>query len=143
MNTKRFLLGGIAAGVTYFLLGWLFYGNLLTNFFKDNMGSATGVERDPDNMIFWALILGNLVWGFLLAYVFEKAGTRSFVSGFTTGAVTGFLVMSGVDLILYGTTNLMNTTALGVDIAVFTIISAIAGGAAGAVMGKGNRTTTV
>src|SRR5450759_2816850 len=61
MNTKKFLIGGIVGGVVYFLLGWLVYGHLLTNYFHDHSGNATGVERDMDQMIWWALILGNLL----------------------------------------------------------------------------------
>lgn len=143
MNTKRFFLGGISAGVTFFLLGWLLYGNLLMDTLAENAGSATGVNRDPESMVFWALILGNLLFGFLLAYVFEKAGIRTFVSGFTTGGVIGFLTSAAVDLTMYGTTNLMTTTGLAVDIAVMTIISAIAGGVGGAVMGTTSKTSTV
>jgi uncharacterized membrane protein len=143
MNTKRFLIGGFSAGVTFFLLGWLFYGNLLADFFTENAGSATGINRDENSMIFWAIILGNLLFGFLLAYIFEKAGIRSFVSGFTTGGVIGFLVSAAVDLTMYGSTNLMNTTALGVDIALMTIMSAIAGGVGGAVMGSAKKSSTI
>lgn len=139
MNTKNFLTGGIVAGVVYFLLGWLFYGTLLADFMQNNMGSATGVARDANSYVWWALILGNLFFGLLIAYVFDKAGIRSFVSGFTTGAVIGFLTAAAIDLTMYGTSNLMTTTAVAVDIAVFTIISAIAGGAAGAAMAKSNR----
>ena len=142
MNTKRFLIGGLSAGIVFFLLGYLFYGTLLTDFFNENSGSATGVNRNPESMIYWSLILGNLIFGFLLAYVFEKAGIRSFVGGFTTGGVVGFLVAAGIDFTLYGTTNLMNTTGLAVDIAVTTIMAAIAGGAGGAVMGSLNKTRT-
>ncbi len=36
MNTKNFLIGGIIGGVVFFLLGWLFYGYLLTEFFYNN-----------------------------------------------------------------------------------------------------------
>jgi uncharacterized membrane protein len=141
MNTKRFFLGGISAGVTFFLLGWLLYGNLLADTLKENAGSATGVNRDEESMVFWALILGNFLFGFLLAYVFEKSGIRTFVSGFTTGGVVGFLVSAAVDLTMYGTTNLSNTTGVVIDIAVMTIISAIAGGVGGAVMGSTSKTT--
>ena len=141
MNTKRLITGGIVAGVVFFLLGWLFYGYLLVDFFASNSGTATGVSRDEESMLIWAVFLGNLLFGFLFSYVFEKAGIRSFVSGFTSGSVIGFLTSSAIDLTMYGTSHLMNTTALAVDIAVFTIMAAIAGGAAGATMGTNNKTT--
>lgn len=48
MNTKRFLLGGLAGGIAFFLLGYLFYGTLFSDFFSKNAGSATGVSRQME-----------------------------------------------------------------------------------------------
>ena len=68
MNTKNFLIGGLVGGVVYFLLGWLFYGNLMHQYFADHPGTATNVDRVMDQFEWWALGLGNLLFGFLLAY---------------------------------------------------------------------------
>ncbi len=81
MNTKNFLVGGIVGGIVYFLLGWLFYGNLMMQYFHDHPGTATGVERHMDNFEWWALILGNLFTGLLIAYVFTKSGVSTLMSG--------------------------------------------------------------
>jgi hypothetical protein len=129
MNTK-ILVGGIVGGIVYFLLGWLFYGTLCTDFFRNNMGSATGVDRGPENMIFWSLILGNLFAGLLLSYVFARISNISSAgSGAWTGGVIGLLTAAAIDFIMYGTTNIYTMKGVFADIAIFTVMSALAGAA--------------
>lgn len=135
MNTKKFLIGGISGGIVYFLLGYLFYGNLLSDFFMKNAGSATGVGRAMDQFVWWSLALGNILGGCLLAYVFIKSNISSAGSGLVTGAVVGLLVASSYDFISYATSNLMKTTGVLGDIGTFTVMSAIAGAVVGWVCG--------
>lgn len=142
MNTKNFMVGGLVGGVVYFLLGWLFYGNLMTQFFRDNPGTATNVERPMDQMVWWALILGHLLFGFLLSYIFAKSGVSTLTNGLVTGAVVGFLMCSAVDLTMYGTTNISSKKGVVADIAIFTVMSAIVGAVIGAVNGALNKSTT-
>ncbi len=139
MNTKKLFIGGFTGGILFFFLGWLVYGMLLTDFMEKNAGTATGVSRGED-VVMWALVLGNLLFGFLLSYIFVRAGISSFGSGLATGAIIGLLFSASIDLIMYGTTNLMNTTAIAADVAAFTVISAITGGVVGALLGTGQRT---
>ena len=41
--------------------------------------------------------IGNLLLGFLLAYVFVKSDVNSFGAGFITAGIVGFLFSSGFD----------------------------------------------
>lgn len=139
MNTQKFLVGGIAGGIAYFFLGYLFYGVLFMDFFSKNAGTATGVAKTMDQMIWWALILGNLVAGCLLAYIFEKAAVRSPGGGLLTGAAIGLMMSATYDLNSFGTSNLMNIHGLIADIAIFTIMSAISGAIVGWILGRMQR----
>lgn len=127
MSTKKTIIGGIAGGITYFVLGWLVYGMLLMDFMRNNAGSATGVQREQDQIIFWSLALGNLCMGFLLSYIIHKANASSPSEAAGIGAVTGLLMSAGFDFIMYGTSNIANLTATIVDIAVLTVMSGITG----------------
>ena len=142
MNTKKIFIGGIVGGVLYFLLGYLFYGVLLTQYFKDHAGSVIA-DKPMEQIIWWALILGNLFSGFLLAYVFSKSGVATLSSGLITGGLLGLLMSASYDLIVYATTNISSKHAMCADIATFTVMSAIAGAIVGAVMGMGNRNVVV
>lgn len=137
MNTKNFLLGGIVGGIVYFLLGWLLYGNLMHQYFKDHPGLATNVDRVMDEFVWWALALGNLLAGFLLAYIFSKAGVTTLASGLITGGVIGLLMSASMDCITYATTNMISKHTAVADICTFTVMSAVTGAVVGAVMGMG------
>lgn len=135
MNSKKFLIGGLAGGIIYFFLGYLFYGKLLSDFFHSNAGTATGVDRVMDQFEWWSLILGNVLSGCLLSYVFVKSNVNSAGSGLVTGGVIGLLAAASHDFISYGVTNLMNNTGTLGDICTFTLVSAIAGAIVGWVCG--------
>lgn len=135
MSTQKILIAGVAGGVVFFLLGWLLYGTLLMSFFEGQMGGASGVNKDP--MEFWALIVGNLTWGILLAVIFGRwAGIKTLNTGAMAGAVIGLLASMSWDLTMYGTTNLSTLTGVIVDVLVMTVMSAVAGAVVGMVLGR-------
>ncbi len=115
----------------------------MMQYFHDHPGTATGVERHMDNFEWWALILGNLFAGLLIAYIFTKSGVSTLMSGLITGGILGFLISAYFDFSMYGTTNIMSKKALFADVAIFTVISAIVGAVVGVVIGMLNKTRTV
>jgi len=135
MDTKKFVLAGLAGGVSMFLLGWLFYDKLFMNFFAQHAGSATGVASE--NPHYPMLFIANLCWGFLLSLIFNKWATISTpLSGAKAGALIGFLFVAGIDLMLLALTNLSTFTGTAVDIAISTVVFAITGAVVGIVSGK-------
>lgn len=143
MNTKNFIVGGLVGGVIYFLLGWLFYGNLMNQYFMDHPGTATNVERPMEEFVWWSLVLGNLLFGFLLAYVFAKSGVATLTAGLITGGIVGLLACAAIDFTMYGTTNIASKRMIAADIAVFTVMSSIVGAIIGAINGMLNKTAAV
>src|ERR1022692_198348 len=139
MNTNKFLLSGVAGGVVFFLLGWVAYGLLLMDFFTKHAGPAIGVSRAAANLLYLYLILGNLFFGFLLAYIFSKAGIASASNGLVTGAIVGFLASASYDCVSYATTWTSSRTSVIADIVTFTVISAIAGAVVALVAGMGKK----
>ena len=132
---NRVLVGGLIGGLVFFLLGYLIYGIALASVFAEN--TLEGVARNMDDFQWAFLILGNFFFGFLLAYVLDKANTLSFSSGATVAAVVGLLVGLAVNFTMYGTTHTHTLTAHFADIIGVTIISAVAGGIIGWWYGRG------
>ncbi len=136
MNTKNFTLAGIAGGITFFMLGWLVYGVILMDTMKSFAGSATGVDRGED-MLLWSIFLGNLASGFLLSFIFTRLGT---INNPTAGARAGFwiglLMGAGFDFTLYGTSNISTLTGVLIDIVVFAFLTALTGAVVAWVIGK-------
>ena len=134
MDTKKFLIGTVVGGITYFILGYLFYGLLFMDYFNGNLGSATGVYR-TDDLIWWSLLLGNFAGAGLLTYIFLMwAHISTFKSGLRAGTVIGLLMTLSWDLISYATSNILNLQASLMDVVIGTIMTAIAGAAIGAVL---------
>jgi hypothetical protein len=139
MNTNKFLVGGIIGGVANFLLGWLVWGMLLMSFLEEHSSEASKAISRGDNMIWWALIVGNLAFGFLLSYILSKAGVMSASAGAAIGAVIGLLSAIGFDLMMYSMMDMMDTTAIAVDIAAATVVNAIVSGIIGWYFGMGKK----
>lgn len=137
MDIKKLLFGGIAGGVAFFLLGWLIYGMLLTDFMNNHQGIIGNINRaEPDYMY---LIIGNLAMGFLMAYIFIKGNVNSLAGGITTGGIIGLLMSVGYDCMMYATTNIASKTAIAADVAAMTVMTAIVGAIVGILSGMGKK----
>lgn len=139
MDIKKLLVGGIVGGILYFGLGYLVYGNLLMSFMKNHQGTAMGVDRTMEDFQFLYLIIGNLLSGFLLAYIFVKANVSTAASGFVTGGIIGLLNSASFNSIMYGVTNIMSKTGMATHVVAATVISAVVGAIIAMVMGMGKK----
>ena len=137
MDSKKRIMATLAGFVILFLLGWLLYGMLLMDFYQANSGTVIGVMREESEMIWWALIVGNLLQAYLLVYIFGKwANITSFGGGLKAGAILGLILGFAINLTMYGTTNMMNLTAALVDPFVGAAMMGITGGVIGYVLGR-------
>ena len=135
MDAKRFILATLAGFAVLFVAGYLIWGLLFADFFATNMGSATGVAKDPPDFL-W-LAVGQLVFAaFLTVVVGSWAGASTASAGFKAGAIVGILIGLGWDLTLYATTNIFNLTAALVDPVLVAIQVSIASAVIGMVLGR-------
>ena len=127
----RTVLAAIAGGITLFLLGYLSYVVLLSDFFAAN---GPAVQETPT---YWAIAVGEIAFGALMAYVFSRwAGIKTFGGGFQGGAIIGALVALGTGLIHHGAFGQLTLTAVGADTVVSLIRFGIAGGVVGVILGR-------
>ena len=134
MTGKRLLLGTLVGGITLFLLGLLFWGYLFADFFAANAGSATGVGRDA--VLYWASILGILSLSCLVTLALGWTGASTVLDGLKTGAIVGFLIWFGVNMIFYGNFHLSNLAGALVDPLLELVRTGIAGAVIVGVLGK-------
>ncbi len=138
MNSKT-LIAGLLAGLTCFILGWLIYGMLLQNTMAGMEGTATGVMKSDEEMMgsIQFLIIGQLIIGLFLAYIFAKwANISTFNGGAKAGAIIGAFMAAGFDFTMLGTSNIMTLPGVIVDIIVMVVITGVAGGVAGWWLGR-------
>ncbi len=138
MDTKKFALGTLAGGVAYFFLGFLIYAILMEDFFAAH--TVKGIMKSETEMKYYPMVLGNLSHAALLSFVFLKwANIKSFGEGLLAGAIIGFFMAAGFDLITYDTAKIMSFIGASVDIIVYTIMTGLVGGVVGAVLGMGKK----
>ena len=133
MNTKTLIIG-IAGGIVVFLTGFLIYGILMMEYFASNMNSYPGFTKDPIEI--WAIALGNIIWGVLLAYVFNLGGLKTAGSGALNGAMLFFLFSLGTNIVSYGQNNLYSLPLSFVDALCMAILGCLGGALTGWLMGK-------
>ncbi len=136
MNMKKVSIAAIVGAVVSFFLGWLLYGFLLKDFMEAHMNNST--MRPEEDMIWWAMILSNLAWAFLLAYIFNRwANISTLGAGLSAGALISLLFSVSLSLGWYAFSTLyVDMTGMLVDIAMSTIMGAIVGAVIGLVLGK-------
>ncbi len=117
---KKCILATLAGGVALFVLGYVFYGLLLVDFFANDFMSEA-----PNYM---ALAGGQLAGGGLLALVLSWKGAEGPVDAFKAGAGVGVLYSLSMGLTMFGTTDGLNTmtTVIG-DAVVMLVMYGIGG----------------
>ena len=138
MKTNKILLGGLAGGVAFFLLGWLIYGMVMMDYMMANQNQCA--MRPMEEMIWWSLILSNIIWALTYAVIFSWANITGFANGLKSGAIIGLLIGASIDLSFYSMSTMFNSlTPVGVDIIATTVMSGIGGGIIAQVMGMGKK----
>ena len=126
MNTKKIVVGSLAGGLAYFLLGWVVYGILMKDYCATNLNQE--VIRKPEEMILWAIGVSNIAFAMLLALIFSWSNTSSILNATKMAAIIGLLVSISIDLSFYAmTTMYQSRSIIIVDVIVNTILTAIVG----------------
>ena len=125
MNTKSFLLSGIAGTIVCFLLGWLFYGTLFTDVYPQN---------DEECMLF--IFLGCLFYAFAFALIYNRwANISTFNSGAKAGFLIGLLWTLSMNFFMYSSGTSLDSNFL-LLVAIDAVSATIMGGVIGLVITK-------
>ena len=134
MITTKTLVAGLIGGAAAFAMGFLFFGILLHDFFAGE--SIVNTARGQDEMIWWAMILGHIAWGLLIAFIFDHWANISTVkSGIKGGVIIGLLVGMTYGFVGYGAENTMSLNGELVNILMMAVITGVIGAVVGLVLG--------
>ena len=83
MNVKT-LIAGLAGGAVMFGSGFVIYALLFADFFS--------VDMSGDPPVISSIIIGELIYGVLLAVLFSRMGVATLAEGVKIGALIGFII---------------------------------------------------
>ena len=136
MNTNKWLIAGIVGGVVSFIAGFIIWGLALDAFAQANMGSATGIRKEEMGDM-WAVVVGALASGFLVALIFSWANIKTPAAGAKTGAIIGLLLGININFIMFGTTNVTTLPLAVVDTLAYGVLYVAIGAVVGWMLGRG------
>lgn len=128
------------AAIWAYFGGYLLWGLLTVDFFNDHLGSATGVMKDPPDMIH--LAIGCIIVGFAFSAIYGKWGHLNFGtgSGLTFGVWIGIMIGLGQGLVNYATSNIIDITGTFVDAVIYIVFYGIMGLLVGLIYSKTHAT---
>jgi len=140
MNTKT-LLAGLVGGVALFFLGWVIYGMLLKTWMENpsNFDQCMNI-KDMKDMVMWAMALGCVFIGLMLALVLNWANANNFMAGAMKAGMLSLLMSLGYSLQMHSMTTMYSggLSVLSIDVVIGTVMMSIIGGIVGWMLGRGN-----
>ena len=123
------LIAGLIAFAISFLMGWLIFGYILTEFFNNYSNHFNGLLKEP--FIMWAMVVSNLTYGLLIAYVLDLAAIKTVAKGAMVALVISALLSLTFDMFTFSQLNLIGYRVMTANL----IANALIGALIGAVIG--------
>ena len=106
------------------------------DYFQGNIAQYDGLMRTEEEFGMISMLVGNLLLGFLLAWLFSRMNVTTFAGGAVDGFIIGLLIYGSMSLYYYAMMNWYTSIApMLVEILVNGIWMAVMGGVAAAVLG--------
>jgi len=136
MFSKANLVSTIVTTIWGCAGGFLLWGILADPFLADHLGSATGLMKEPLDVVH--LILGCLVQGFAFSTLYGKWASdgASASNGMNFGIWVGILIGLGGGLINFATGNMLDIVGTLANAVVYVVFFAIMGLLAGLIYNK-------
>ena len=141
----RVLLAALAGAIVYFLLGWLFYGMILPDFYKahslvqyyytqDSVSGGIKLEKFPPNFV--GIFVSGFSYTLALSIIFGNwANIKTLKNGALAGTAIALLFFLSVNLGLWSSMNLIGKQVVIVDTLVNAGMGTIIGGVIAWVLG--------
>jgi len=127
MNSK-IIRAAFLGGIILLVSAAILYGLVFKGFFD------TPVDRVEPLSLY--VILGELSFGFLIAFAFKRTGITTAAAGASFASMLGFLFFLSINLIMYGIYDLMALSTHLVDALVAAVRFGVAGAAVGWYLGR-------
>ena len=89
MNTKRWVMAGVAAFAVMFVLDFIAHGKLLMGLYEQT--ASVWRSKGQSHEMMWLMMLGTLLFNLVFAWIYTK-GYEATKSGLGQGLRYGFLI---------------------------------------------------
>jgi hypothetical protein len=138
---KKFLMSGLITTVINLLLNALAYIVILKDFYQSHPAVSEEfmkqLNRQPDQLIGWAMAVSSLTMGFLITTIIKWSGATTFVSGLKYGFIIALLFWGSVNFGLYASSNVFSQASVFVDYTCSVAAMTISGAVAAWMLGRG------
>lgn len=137
---KNFLLSGLVTAAINLVLHASAYFIFLKDFYaRHPVGSVEYLKqlnRPPDQLIIWALLVSALAFGFFITTTIKWSGARTFDSGLKYGLIIGLLYWTSINFGLFSAQNIFSLPSVFADLACSGFIMTISGAVSAWMLGK-------
>lgn len=141
MTNKYFLFSGIITSLSNLILHAVTYFLFLKDFYASHPAGSqeylTQLNRPPDQLIIWALLVSSLAFGFLITTTIKWSGAKTFGSGMKYGLILGLLFWTAINFGLFSAQNIFSLPSVLVDLVCSAFAMTISAGLSAWILGKG------
>lgn len=94
------------------------------------------LNRPPDQLIIWALLVSSLAFGFFITTVIKWSGAKTFGSGLKYGFIIGLLFWTAINFGLFSAQNIFSLPSVFADLVCSTFAMTISSGVSAWMLGK-------
>jgi len=137
---KNFILTGFLTTITNLILHAGVFFVFLKDFYATHPAGSTEylnqLNRPPDKLIIWALLVSSLAFGFFITTVIKWSGAKTFCSGLRYGFIIGLLFWTAINFGLFSAQNIFSLQSVFADLACSAFAMTISSGVSAWVLGK-------
>jgi len=139
MNRKFFISALITSAVNLVLQATASFAFLQKFYAAHPAGTdeyMRQLNRPPDQLVIWALLVSALAFGFLITTAIKWSGARSFGSGLKYGFILGMLFWTAINFGLFSAQNIFSLPGLFADLACSVSAMTLSGAVSAWLLGK-------
>ena len=116
----------------------------LKNFYTTHPAGSTEylkqLNRPPDQLVIWALLISSLAFGFFITTVIKWSGAKTVSSGLKHGFIISFLFWTSINFGLFSAQNIFSLPSVFADLACSIFAMTISAAVSAWMLGKGKGT---